>query len=260
LLERLGQLVDLLKEAETNSVTLQEEEPHVVAMALMFIYTSSYIPQDIAEVWPALEEKVDEMYKDDTKFLDSAVKLFMLAKFLLIDPLSREVSDAIFERIDHISSRADDGEYLCSASPEFWSCHMRSKLDALSSILDVLDKIFDQAPDACQLRTRTIIRAFEASEEAEECYASRDNGAPVVVGDWEEQSVYQAYLQAKEAFEEDKKELHARLERLQERLETTIEDQDVVVYNVALHYRNKIQKLKDKLKGGKRLVDPSGGW
>ncbi|KPI43806.1 uncharacterized protein AB675_6136 [Cyphellophora attinorum] len=222
------------KEAEMSSVTLEEQEPYVVAMALMYMYTGYYMTDDISQVWPTLGVKRAEMDDDDGKGLDGFIKLLMLAEFLLMDKLVEDASEEILDQIDLVFDKSTNEDAPQDPWRDRWLHQLRWKLEAMSFNLDVLDKIYEDVSNAVELRALSW-------------------------GDTTDPTETQI-----DSFKEDADLLHVKLQRLQVRLKSTIEAQDVVLYKVARHYSDEIEKLKSDHKAElqRRQVPsmPRDGW
>jgi hypothetical protein len=234
------------KESEASSVTLEEQEPYVVAMALMHIYTGYHDAEDVKAIWPNLGQRSTETEKDNADFLDSRLKLLMLAEFLFLDRLFEDVSDEIFDRIETIECEHKNafGEWTGS-----WVDMMSSMTTATTFTLDVLDKIYDHIPHANQLRSRaipkalTLVKAVQTKYEQRMQYRPYDgNGNGWGPGT---NTLNANQQEALDDFNEAVDRYEVQVPDLQKRLTFTIEAQDPVAYKVALHYRDEIDKLKN---------------
>ncbi|KPI44123.1 uncharacterized protein AB675_6141 [Cyphellophora attinorum] len=248
------------QESTSDKVELVEQEPEIVAMGLMYIYTGAYNKEDLIDVWPNLSEKV---------------KLYMLAEFLLIDDLVKVVSDDLIGWLDDGDDSSSNNTSTWTSSAD-WTDKLSVAIKKATASQDLLQSAYEHMPQAADLRARTTIKALDFMKAAQSLseqepsppyeeidadnWGNNGRGPNGVWGPngWVPPGLSDSEKQANADFEVTAGQLRSQVLDLQERLGPMFEQHDSVAYNVALHYWRRDVEHTDRIEDLERALQKAG--
>jgi hypothetical protein len=231
-----------------DKVELMEQEPEVVAMALMYIYTGAYTEEDIVNVWPKLRGRFAAEGDDWTRFLDTRIKLYMLAEFLLIDGLLKATADDLISWLDEKSGNSASLWGLTSST---WTDALSGMIQNTSACQDLLERTYEHIPRAGDLRARATIRAFDWMRDAHNWLMQKPS-RPFSNHGWVDTPLSDEKKKANKDFETTAEQLGHQVTELQERLSSIFDRHDTVAFYVAHHYRETLAQRESDLQ---RMLD-----
>lgn len=212
---------------ESNGVLdLPEQEPRILARALMYMYTGDYKEETISDVWPALKRDSHDEEVDHKAVMEDAIKLYKFADALALPDLSQQVLQNL------IVSPPVPKETCCDK--DGWGCNCppdqerveRNKLKTASLFMDLLNLVYEELPNDDNVRARVMVAALESTR-----------ALP-----WPMDTAWDADWNDPPTGNDDTSEV-SDANDLRRQLSKFLKETDLVAWNVARHYRHVIETI-----------------